>query len=126
MKKNTIRFLAVLGVAVLVWQVLPASSPRTSAPVVSGVAVAAAAARPARGDTAVVRFAVAGMTCGSCATTAHVVLDKVDGVYRSHVSYDSASAVVWYDPRRVAPPAMVTALREMTGYEATVAAGGSE
>lgn len=127
MKKNTLSYLVVLGLAVLVWQLMSASSPQKTVP--SAVAEAGQDAAPGArltDDTARVHFAVAGMTCGSCATTARIVLDDVEGIYRSHVSYDSASATVWYDPARVAPPAMIARLKEMTGYEATVAAGESE
>jgi hypothetical protein len=42
----------------------------------------------------------------------------VDGVHRAEVSYDSASAVVWYDSTRTTPEQLVAKLREMTGYEA--------
>lgn len=125
MRKNAVRYLVVLGLAVLVWQLMPAARPASSSAVTVGGASAAPVAR-LTDDTAQVHFAVAGMTCGSCATTAQVVLNRIEGIYRSEVSYDSARAVVWYDPSRVSPPAMITALREMTGYEASVAAGGAE
>ncbi len=124
--KNTIRYLAVLGLAVLAWQLMPASSPQvapSAAPEAEHTAVPVARLTD---DTARVHFAVAGMTCGSCAATARVVLDDLDGVYRSHVSYDSASATIWYDPAQVSPPVIIARLKEMTGYEATVTSGDSE
>ncbi len=126
MKKNTMLYLAVLGLAVLVWQLMPASSPQTVPSAVAEAGQDGAPLARLTDDTARVHFAVAGMTCGSCAATARIVLDDVDGIYRSHVSYDSASATVWYDPARVAPPVIIARLKEMTGYEATVAAGGAE
>jgi len=126
MKKNTVSYVVVLGLAVLVWQVMPASTPQAASSATAGMGHAAAPVARLTDDTARVRFAVAGMTCGSCATTARVVLDDVDGIYRPHVSYDSASATIWYDPARVSPPASVARLKEMTGYEATVASGQSE
>ena len=71
-------------------------------------------------DTATVHFAIEGMTCGSCATTARLVLRRIDGVYDATVSHDSATAVVRYDPARTDPEAMIERLRAMTGYEARV------
>lgn len=73
-------------------------------------------------DTAVVRFALSGMTCGSCAVTARVALQRVAGVYGATVSYDSASAEVRYDPRQTAPARIAEDLERMTGYRATVIA----
>jgi copper chaperone CopZ len=71
-------------------------------------------------DTATVNLAIKGMTCGSCATTARVVLRRVPGVYHAEVSFDSASAVVRYDPARTSPDVLIAQLRRMTGYEASV------
>ena len=75
-----------------------------------------------RADTAVVRFGVTGMTCGSCATTARLALQRLPGVHGAVVSYDSASALVRYDPRRVNPAVIAQHLERMTGYRATVRA----
>ena len=74
-------------------------------------------------DTAVAKLAIEGMTCGSCATTARLALQRVPGVYKADVSYDSASAVVRYDPARTEPATFIAKLKEMTGYEARVAEG---
>lgn len=73
-------------------------------------------------DTAKVELAIKGMTCGSCATTARIALERVPGVFQARVSYDSASAVVLYDPAKTATAELITKLREMTGYEARVVA----
>jgi len=73
-------------------------------------------------DTAQVKLAITGMTCGSCATTARLALERTEGVYRAQVSYDSASAVVWYDPARTAPDRLIGRLKDLTGYEARVIA----
>mgnify|MGYP001558982644 CR=1 FL=1 len=70
-------------------------------------------------DTATVRFAITGMTCGSCATTARLALRRLRGVYSSEISYDSASAVVRYDPRRVMPTQIAAHLGRLTGYRAS-------
>jgi len=77
----------------------------------------------AAADTAVATLAIEGMTCGSCATTARLALQRVPGVYKAHVSYDSASAVVRYDPPRTEPATFIAKLKEMTGYVARVAEG---
>ena len=71
-------------------------------------------------DTARVKLRVKGMTCGSCATTARMALERSEGVHRADVSYDSASAVVVYDPKKTSPPKFIVALKKLTGYEATV------
>ncbi len=71
-------------------------------------------------DTAQVRLAIQGMTCGSCATTARLALRRVAGVYDATVSYDSASAVVKYDPAATAPDRFIAELARMTGYVARV------
>lgn len=79
------------------------------------VASGAAAARP---DTARARLAIEGMTCGSCATTARIALERVDGVHRADVSFDSASAVVLYDPAKTTPNVFIARLEKLTGYQA--------
>lgn len=71
-----------------------------------------------RPDTARARLAIEGMTCGSCATTARIALERVDGVYRADVSFDSASAVVLYDPAKTTPNVFITRLEKLTGYRA--------
>jgi copper chaperone CopZ len=82
-----------------------------------------AAAQPvitvtAQSDTVEAKLAIRGMTCGSCATTARIALERVPGVFYARVSYDSSSAVVAYDPARTSPEAFITRLKDMTGYEA--------
>jgi copper chaperone CopZ len=78
------------------------------------------------GDTAKVELAVSGMTCGSCATTARIVLERVDGVYDAEVSYDSASAVVLYDPELTSPEQFIAYLEKMTDYRAEVVEAGGK
>lgn len=75
---------------------------------------------PASADTAEVRLAITGMTCGSCATTARIALERAEGVYEALVSYDSASAVVRYDPQKTSPERFIAQLEKMTGYKARV------
>ncbi len=95
-----------------------ASQPAVSWPAAMGMELGTP---PPPADTARVKLVVRGMTCGSCALTARLVLQRVDGVYRADVSYDSASAVVWYDSARTSPDLFILKLREMTGYDARVA-----
>ncbi|MEX0692449.1 MAG: heavy metal-associated domain-containing protein [Gemmatimonadales bacterium] len=90
--------------------------PCGAAPVTGTAAVPAVVAA----DTTTVHFAIVGMTCASCATTAQLVLRRVPGVYEARVSLDSAHAVVRYDAGRTSPTALIDRLREMTGYEARV------
>ncbi len=95
----------------------------TSAAVLDGAGargVNGAAAATAVGDTAKARLAIEGMTCGSCATTARIALERAPGVYDAKVSYDSASAVVLYDPRKTTPEKFAAHLEKMTGYRARV------
>lgn len=87
-------------------------APAGVAPVAAGTVQAA--------DTAVARFTISGMTCGSCATTARVALQRSEGVYSASVSYDSASAVVRFDPRRTTSARLAEHLLRMTGYHATL------
>lgn len=71
-------------------------------------------------DTARATLAITGMTCGSCATTARIALERSEGVYGAEVSYDSASAVVTYDSETTVPLRFIAQLKELTGYEAVV------
>jgi copper chaperone CopZ len=74
----------------------------------------------AASDTATVKLAIKGMTCGSCATTARIALQSVEGVFKADVSYEAASAVVQYDPAKTSPEAFIAHLKKQTGYVATV------
>jgi len=87
----------------------------------AGALISDAEAPPwATTDTARVQLSIEGMTCGSCATTARVVLKRVPGVLDARVSYDSASAVVLYDDSETSPDVFIAQLERMTGYEARV------
>ncbi|MFQ5747032.1 MAG: heavy-metal-associated domain-containing protein [Gemmatimonadota bacterium] len=72
------------------------------------------------GDSTRVRLAIEGMTCGSCATTARIILRRIRGVYDAEVSYDSAGAVVLYDADLTGPETFIAELARMAGYEASV------
>lgn len=77
-------------------------------------------------DTTYVKLAIEGMTCGSCATTARVVLERTDGVIDADVSYEKSTAEVTYDADVTTPVEFIARLKEMTGYEARVAAEDEE
>lgn len=71
-------------------------------------------------DSTRVRLSIRGMTCGSCAKTAQLALEKTAGVYRAQVSYDSATAIVVYDPAKTAPERFIARLKKLAGYDAVV------
>ncbi len=77
----------------------------------------------ATADTTHVRLAIEGMTCGSCATTAKIILKRIPGVFEASVSYDSASAVVVFDSAVISPKVMIEQLEQMAGYNARVVEG---
>jgi copper chaperone CopZ len=111
--------LAFVGLAALGGRPLCSLCRVVADPVVNGTARRIAVASS---DTARTKLAIAGMTCGSCATTARIALERVPGVYRARVWYDSASAVVWYDSTMTAPPKFIAKLQDATGYKAKVVA----
>ena len=80
------------------------------------------AAHDARGTVGTaIGLHVGGMTCGSCASHIDEALMRVDGVIRSEVDYDRATATVIYDPAGSSPAVLVRAI-EAAGYSAQVQA----
>jgi copper chaperone CopZ len=77
-------------------------------------------------DTAIVRFHISRMTCGSCPTTARLALKRLPGVYSATVTLDDSLGVVRYDPRRVTPAQIAAHLTRLTGFGATVLADTSK
>ena len=71
-------------------------------------------------DSAKVKFNVDGMTCGGCALSARLVLEKLDGVIKAEVNYEKKLAVVTYDPAKITPEKMIAALKTKLKYTATV------
>ena len=104
--------VAVLGAAVICPVCLPDAGTAAAAGVVSVVSAA---------DTVQVRLNITGMTCGSCALTARIVLERTPGVFDADVSYEESTATVWYDDAVTSPADVIARLREHTGYEAEVA-----
>lgn len=83
------------------------------APVVAEVAAVAL-------DTSVVSLRIEGMTCGGCAVSARIVLERLEGVRKANVNYEQKIAVVTYDGSKTTPERMIAALREKLKYTATV------
>jgi copper chaperone len=111
---------AVIAAGVVAVATVAASAmilPRSRAK--SGAEASASASKP-RADTATARLTIEGMTCGGCATTARIALQRVRGVYRAMVWYDSASAVVQYDATLTRPEVFMTELARLTGYRASL------
>lgn len=52
-------------------------------------------------------------------------MKRVRGVADAHFSYERRVGRVTYDPRVTAPVAFITALRAMTGFEASVLTGAA-
>ena len=71
-------------------------------------------------DSAKVTLNVEGMTCGGCALSARLVLEKLDGVKKAEVIYEKKLAIVTYDPAKTTPEKMVAALKTKLKYTATV------
>jgi copper chaperone len=78
-----------------------------------------AAVEAARGVVQSVTLHVEGMTCGGCAISTRVVLERLPGVEKAVVSYGERRAVVTYDPARVSVPQMIAAVKTL-GYSASV------
>lgn len=74
----------------------------------------------AAADAMVAKLDVRGMTCGSCATTARIALERIDGIHDAEVSAESNSATVRYDRALTRPTQFIAELERATGYEATV------
>lgn len=77
---------------------------------------AAAPNKAAPADAKKVKIAIAGMSCGGCATAIHNALLKIDGVFVADVTFESGNAVVAFDPKKVTPDALVQAI-QAAGYK---------
>jgi len=73
-------------------------------------------------DTATVRLHISKMTCGTCPTTARLVLRRLCGVYSATVTLDDSLGVVRYDPRLVSPAQIAAHLTQLTGFGAFILA----
>lgn len=101
--------LSIIGASAIICPLCQSGNAATSAaPVAQAV------------DTLTVRLHIAGMTCGSCPTTARLALTRVPGVYSAVVSLVDSSGIVRYDGARVSAKEIATQLTKLTGYVATV------
>jgi len=76
--------------------------------------------RAAADENRTVRLRIEGMTCGGCAISVRVVLERLDGVEKADVRYDEKLAIVIYDAEKVTPERMIKTLEEKLRYKATV------
>ena len=65
---------------------------------------------------------VRGMSCTGCVVAVRSTLQRLPGVSSAEVDLDSGRAVVQFDPARLDPQAMISALGNL-GYFAEVAGG---
>jgi Cu+-exporting ATPase len=66
-------------------------------------------------------FAIDGMTCASCVAVVEKVLGKLEGVDSAVVNLATETATVEFDPSRIGPDEVITAI-EGAGYHASVKA----
>jgi copper chaperone CopZ len=111
--------LGVLGAGVIGAGAICA--PCSPADAVGAVSAPADAMKtPVEADTSKVRLRIDGMTCGGCAVSARIVLERVEGVVGAEVDYEKKAAVVRYDAAKVTPERLIAVLREKLQYTATV------
>ena len=65
-----------------------------------------------------VTIGISGMTCGGCVRSVSRVLDTLEGVAKAEVSLEKKCAVVDYDPAKIGPDKLKSAIVE-AGYEVT-------
>ena len=65
-----------------------------------------------------VTLEISGMTCGGCVRSVGNVLKALDGVAKAEVSLEKNSAVVEYDPDKVAIEQLKRSVEE-AGFEVT-------
>lgn len=80
-----------------------------------------ALAGAATAATRTVTLAVQNMTCAVCPITVRKALEKVPGVAKTEVSYESKEAVVTYDDAKTDVAALIKATTD-AGYPSTVKA----
>ena len=69
---------------------------------------------------AVATLHIEGMTCGACATSARIVLQKQNGVKKADVSYAKKTAIVEYDPALTSGSKLAAAVEAALPYKARV------
>lgn len=94
----------------------PLSSAMSDLAALSTASVSAVEAVPAT-DTVTLR--IEGMTCAGCTIATRAVLQRLDGVVKADVSYETKTAIVIYDPAKVTTDQMIAAVATLK-YTATV------
>jgi len=61
-------------------------------------------------------FAIEGLSCSSCASSAQKLLNNIDGVALASVDFDSKTATINYETAKVSPQQLQTALDQL-GYK---------
>ena len=69
-----------------------------------------------------VNLEVSGMTCNTCTITVRKALEKVDGVKKVKVDYDSKTATVEFDDSKTSPEKLAEATTN-AGYPSKVKEG---
>lgn len=65
-----------------------------------------------------IKLQITGMACGGCADTVSQALLALEGVAECAVSHGEAQAIVSYDPAKVTPAQMRSAIAS-AGYQVT-------
>lgn len=60
---------------------------------------------------ATVAFTIDGMHCNSCAMSIDWEVEELDGIVDASTSFARQTTVVTYDPAKVEPPAILSAIR---------------
>ncbi|MGQ0814983.1 MAG: metal-binding (seleno)protein [Gemmatimonadota bacterium] len=68
-------------------------------------------------DTVILK--IEGMTCGGCAIAARKIIEKLAGVTKAEVSYETKQALVTHDPAKVTIEQIIAAVKKL-GYTAEV------
>lgn len=83
----------------------------------AGVANPSETVQQSQPATATALIGVEGMTCGACAVTARLALNKVKGVSSAEVSFEKKEAKVTYDPALATPDRLKAAI-DAAGFKA--------
>jgi mercuric ion binding protein len=81
--------------------------------------LAFAVSGPLLAATKTVTLAVKGWSCGSCAASTRIALEKLDGVEDVRTDHQNQEAVIRYDDTKVAPDRLIQTV-ERIGYQAAI------
>ncbi len=65
-----------------------------------------------------VELKVTGMTCSACASKIHNVLKETAGVVDNEVKYPGDVAIIKYDPEKIQPKEIISAIEGNTDFKA--------